>query len=575
MTKTLSTLKPNPNQVTATTGMEESQNPTLATKPPGSVAIPMFLGDHLSLESQSTVNATAKPLPQSHPVHLKKVKPSLEHQQSKPFPRLKSTIYTLKQLACQNAARKEITSELLRQANQCSLHLNSIIPPERVYEAQSKFIENRVGVLYPHPRDLQAWNNLKEDAPIHTFLPGYATGDRYTAVLSMLKEPRMRIIIAYENHNPSQRRKTIEVYDWLEKTLASNGIESLQNRISLVKYNGDLKNARKELNTHQARIHFSHVRGFESPLSRSMPENENTHVFHISISTVIMAQAWGDNYSKGDTLQQNSQKIRNYITNMIPQDTQEYIDAIVKHYLRETRIEPGSVALWVANRPNPNAREAEGIFNPAMFEQIREKLAQEGVRVFSLADGFTNHVKNRTENRHPYQPHNRQKIGKFWEHHPLLRTRENQWYFLDRLLTTLKCPALIGIRSGALEPTSLMGHNVIYLEHDDMFTPERHGAWQGRIPYNRLVTQARTGYFNAEHEILRDQKIKALLSENLKRKQQLGPQPEACLSKSDLQQQSDISRITNVIKSGVLLPAELELLITMVKKPQPAFKIKP
>ena len=236
MTKPLSTVESTPNQVTATTGMEESQKPTLATKTAEAVATPMSLEDQLSLKSQSTLNPTAKPLPQTHPTQLKKEKPSLGHQQSKPGHRQTPRIPSPKQLACQNAVREEITAELLRQANRCSLHLESKIPSKRIYETQSKFIENQVGVLYPHPRDRQAWNNLKENAPIHTFLPGYATGDRYTAVLSMLEEPRMRIIIAYENHKPSQRSKTIEVYGWLKKALESNGIESFQNRISLVRY---------------------------------------------------------------------------------------------------------------------------------------------------------------------------------------------------------------------------------------------------------------------------------------------------------------------------------------------------
>lgn len=162
------------------------------------------------------------------------------------------------------------------------------------------------------------------------------------------------------------------------------------------------------------------------------------------------------------------------------------------------------MALWIADREGANERESQAISRPLMFEQMAQRFAQEGFKVFDVADTFINpspSIPRGTFDRHPYRPEIRPQIGRFWngtfDTEKLLAPRENQWYFMDRLLSKTGS-RLAGIRSGALEPFALFGHTVVYLEHKDMFTPERHASWQGYIPYHRVITEKTTGYMSTD-----------------------------------------------------------------------------
>ena len=322
------------------------------------------------------------------------------------------------------------------------------------------------------------------------------------------------------------------------------------------------------------------------------------HVYHISITTVIMAQFWGEDYRKFNLLESRSKVIRRCIYAMLEEATQLKLDDLALRFIRENRITTGSVGLWVANRPRANAREAEAISNPIMFEQIKAAIEATGKRCFYIADGFQNIIDDRLDNRHKFNAHSTPDIGKFWESDPLFKERENQWYFIDRLMLRIRCPSLIGIRSGALEPIALLGHNVIYLEHDDMFTPERHGAWQGRIPYSRLVIRNRVGYYDNEAttarggkplgtnviqtEVVRDRAKKQLLENFLQKRLVDNPTvygdhhnryPLPLAADNNPALQESIASVDEQISEGVLLPREIEILLAMIDKKSPAFRV--
>jgi hypothetical protein len=130
---------------------------------------------------------------------------------------------------------------------------------------------------------------------------------------------------------------------------------------------------------------------------------------------------------------------------------------------------------------------------------------------------------------------------------------------MDRLLQTVG-GSLVGIRSGALEPFALMGHNIIYLEHKGMFTPERHASWQGNIPYNRLVITNTTGYLKGNTEL----KLKNLIQQNLSRvviernKTEVG---RALIRSAE----ETIGSIIDDVHDGQISGKELQLLIAMTE----------
>jgi hypothetical protein len=482
--------------------------------------------------------------------------------------------------------RTEIVDAMARRANEVGAAWEKAHSSRRtVIQNQLKYIKHGKGELYPHPRDKVAWEGRDRRAKVHTFLPGYATGDRYTAILTMLIDEHLCLVIAYEQGDDKEqeqdRKNALSAFDTVVAALTANDVDP-SGRVCLLSHRGSLREARETLNTREGRRAYTHVRGYEPPL---LHEDSKEHVYHISITTVVMAEAWGDDYSRGRTVKEKSGVIRACIHRMIPEGTRSTIDGIVRARIGELSVKSGSVAIWIANRPKANPREAEAISNPYMFEQIRYAIEATGRPCFHIADGFVNVVEETKEDRHRFKPGNLVDVGKFWDDSSgLLKARENQWYFLDQLFIRTECHTIIGIRSGALEPIALLGHNVIYLEHSDMFTPERHGAWQGRIPYSRLVTCNRTGYYDKDHpriadhaigghvvqsEVARDQAIRSLISRNLEQKQGRVATDHAL----NMAQQDNIASVTALIEEGVLLPSELELLLELLKLKLPAFRV--
>jgi hypothetical protein len=490
-----------------------------------------------------------------------------------------------------DGVKVEIVDAMVRRANEVGLLCETKFSSRStVIRNQFKCIKHGKGELYPHPRDKDAWEKHGASSAVHTFLPGYATGDRYTAILTMLLNPRLCLVIAYQEGNDTDQLNAIAAFDTVILALRANSIDPSE-RVCLLSHKGDLENARLQLNTEAGRARYVHQKGYRPPLlDRASPE----HVYHISITTVMMAEAWGNDYTSGNILKEKSAALRARVKNMIGSETRTKIDGLVKDQIGNLKLRPGCVALWIANRPKANAREGEAISNPYMFEQIRYAIEATNRQCFHIADGFVNVVDGNVENRFRFKPSVLVDLGKFWDAPGgLLKARENQWYFLDTLFTSLQCHAIIGIRSGALEPIALFGHNVIYLEHSDMFTPERHGAWQGRIPYSRLVTCNRTGYYSAEHEKIkdraipghllqtefaRDSAIKELIGRNVASKKARGnDQAQSTVSVSEheknLALQEKIASANALIEEGVLLPTEIEILLKMVESKLPAFRV--
>ncbi|TDF42228.1 hypothetical protein EYS14_05210 [Alteromonadaceae bacterium M269] len=493
----------------------------------------------------------------------------------------------------------DIVQEVVRQANSIGALQQQTVGRASVDNKQYKYITANVGELYPHPRDSGAWTVHDKDTDVHTFLPGYATGDRYTAILTMLIDQRLCLSIAYQEGNEREEKDAKLAYDTVLSALKLNDIDT-RGRVCLLSHNGGLKAAREHLNSTDGRSKYTAIKGGGSPLLST--HDLSQHVYHISITTVIMALFWGEDYSKFNLLESKSRLVRHAVYSMLKESSKFELDALARRYIREKKITTGSVGLWVANRPRANAREAEAISNPIMFEQIKAAIEASGRSCFYIADGFQNIIDGKIENRHKFNPHNTPDIGKFWGTNDLFRERENQWFFIDRLMKHTNCSSLIGIRSGALEPIALLGHNVIYLEHDDMFTPERHGAWQGRIPYSRLVIRNRVGYYDNEAttarggkplgtnviqtEVVRDRAKKQLLENFLQKRLVDNPEiygdfwrnhhnrfPVPLAADNNPALQESIASVDEQISEGVLLPREIEILLAMIDKKSPAFRV--
>ena len=326
------------------------------------------------------------------------------------------------------------------------------------------------------------------------------------------------------------------------------------------------------------------MEGAATPLAGGV-EHESTHVFHISATTELIARRFRDSAVSPEA---RSAEVRDKLVALVDPAVRTRIDALVEKVIAEQGItpdakrggKPAAAALWIADREYANAREAEAISRPMMFEQIADALAAEGIPVYCVADTYINRArdengKDRLTDRHPYRPQLHPHIGRFWaaelDGERILAPRENQWYFMHKLLDTVGGP-VIGIRSGALEPFALMGHQVIYLEHKDMFTPERHACWQGVVPYHRLITGHTTGYLNKQSETFRGNEIRSLLSDTLQRKALLGPQhsqppaadPDGVATREALSdRQQRIVGVEQDLRSGVLSGNELKLLVAM------------
>jgi hypothetical protein len=464
--------------------------------------------------------------------------------------------------------RKEIGCEILKQAQQVSKKMDAYVSKLTIIDNQLFCMDNKTfqGLTYLHPRD-EAYQSVLSDSSkdIHVFLPGYATGDRYTLISAALVEPRLKISIGYSEGSQHERASAEEAASVIEKALLANGELNPDERISLLSYSGkSLKSARESLDESATRCHFSHQTGNSSPLTDLA--SIDTHVFHISVTTEILNQ-----YFSGESGLHKEDKhldVRQKLHALVSPEEKLIIDGLVDDVVKTQGIQKDSIGLWVADREYANEREAEAISRPSMFELIADAFEQSGKNVYFIADTYINNAKNDdgsevVVNRQPYRPSARPHIGRFWaaeiDGERLLAPRQNQWYFMDRLLQTVG-GSLVGIRSGALEPFALMGHNIIYLEHKGMFTPERHASWQGNIPYNRLVITNTTGYLKGNTEL----KLKNLIQQNLSRvviernKTEVG---RALIRSAE----ETIGSIIDDVHDGQISGKELQLLIAMTE----------
>lgn len=474
---------------------------------------------------------------------------------------------------------QEIASESVNQSIETSRRLDAVVNQSALSKNQKFCIDPKTGkgLPYLHERDRQYENILSGGEDINVFLPGYATGDRYTLIFTALIEPRLNISISYSNGDPKEEKAAKEAYDVIVGALRSNGDANPEKRVTLLSYNGEsLKSVRESLDSPRTKSLFEYMGGAKSsPLMCG--EGDAPHVFHISVTTEII------NRHFQDATTSNAEKyldVREKLGNLVSASDRQKIDALVDKLVEFHGIKEGDVALWIADREFANEREAEAISRPKMFDLIAQHLKSQGFGVFSIADTYINRASPADNNeavinRHPYRLSGMPHIGRFWaakvDGSQLLAPRENQWFFMDKLLTKTG-GRLIGIRSGALEPFALMGHNVIYLEHKNMFTPERHASWQGNIPYRRLITENTTGYLKLNTEIKRDEIRREMISMAENRKLKNGMERDSSKAFIGLSRSStDLARLQNAfgminddIDNGVLSQNELKVLTEML-----------
>lgn len=465
------------------------------------------------------------------------------------------------------SAAQDIGKEMLRQTRETALKLDAIVTDDVLRANQLSHLDpDGIGRAYLHERDQDHLSTLDDHRQaIHLMLPGYATGDRYSLILAALVEPRLHISVAFTHDDPDQAMHAQEAYRVLCGALRANGEADPEKRISLIEFHGqDLKAARESLDDEDTRSNFRPLEGAASPLTgRGHAEN---HMFHVSVSTELLRRHFAGLDEAGR--ESRHQQVREKLKNLVSEATRAEIDDLIDKVMESQGISEGDVALWVSDREFANQREAEAISRPAMFEQIADAIESSGKKVFCIADTFINRV-NRDEdtlvNRHPYRPTIRPHIGRFWaaelDGKRVLEPRENQWYFMDRLLQKTG-GGLVGIRSGALEPFALMGHNVVYLEHRTMFTPERHASWQGHIPYQRLCTQNTTGYLGKRTEVTHHQLMREMLESVVGNRQH----------EPTLPKQRAIEAIEDDLRNGVLARRELSLLVDMLDSRKSAWQ---
>ena len=464
--------------------------------------------------------------------------------------------------------RKEIGFEILKQARQVSQRMDSYVSTKNIVENQLFCMDYQTfeGLPYLHPRD-ESYKSVLSDSEkdINVFLPGYATGDRYTLISAALIEPRLKISIGYSENNQSEKVSAEEAVAVIKEALLANGEPYPDERISLLSYNGpSLKNARESLDEAATREHFLYQSGYSSPLADS--KYVDAHMFHISVTTEIL-----NRYFSGENEFDKQSKhldIRQKLHALVSPEDKAIINRLADDVVESQGIKKGSIALWVADREYANEREAEAISRPAMFELIADAFEQSGRDVYFIADTYFNNEKKNdgaevVVNRQPYRPTSRPHVGRFWaaeiDGERLLAPRQNQWYFMDRLLQTIG-GGLVGIRSGALEPFALMGHNIVYLEHKGMFTPERHASWQGNIPYNRLIITNTVGYLEGNTEL----KLRNLIQQNLSR---VVVERDKTDTGRELARRTEkeIGFIMDDIHDGQISRKEMQLLVTMAK----------
>ncbi|MDN4629017.1 MULTISPECIES: hypothetical protein [Erwinia] len=445
------------------------------------------------------------------------------------------------------------------------------------------------GTLWPH--DEAVWNTIPDikNQPSAVFMPGYAVGDRYSAILTMLTYPEMKLTIGYSEKQPvlpAEKKYAMEAFEIITDALKKSGVsqENINKRLSVVRYDGEtpLNHISGSFNDPENRKNFTTVLGEKSAICEPQNASPDSHLFHISATTVMMAKHWEDN----DDPVRSGAEIRKLVYGLVNEEARAELDSLVDSTIKETGLKDNSVLLWKTNKPfetpvrdAASARQKEAFANPRMFELIHAALEKQGTPVAYIGDGFRNEYKNRIEDRHPWENRSTPDLSKFWQKSALLKERVNQWYFLDRIMQKSNGKAFIGVRSGALEPLSLLGHNVVYLEPKSLFTPERHAPWQGRIPYNRLITEASAGYIDNDTEVELKNLGKEIVADNLRAKLSLGPGDGdrqalvKSLSENNLAGREKIDRhdrIENNIAQGILSPAELSLMLRMVETGQPA-----
>jgi hypothetical protein len=483
----------------------------------------------------------------------------------------------------QSLVRKDILKEFRTQAMAKS---RVGADAHTVRANQTAWIDRSTGkgqlssTLWPH--DKVIWDKIPDikKHPVNVMLPGYAVGDRYSAILTMLVYPKMKLTIAYSEDFPvlpKEKDYALEAHEIIKKALQKFGLseDSINTRLSIVQHNGSgpLNSISGSFNDPTHRVAFKQVNGAPSALCQ--PASDESHVFHISATTVMMAKHWEDTNDSA----RSAEEIRTAVYSLVAPEAKASLDKLVRQTIKETGLEKEAVLLWTTNKPfqvpirnAASARQKEAFANPQMLELIQQKMQSSGHPVAYIADGFKNIYSDRVEDRHPWQDQSIPNIGKFWEKSPLLLERVNQWYFIDQLMKKADVKALVGVRSGALEPISLLGHNVVYLEHKNMFTPERHAPWQGRIPYNRLVTELKTGYTDNDTEVERSRLRRDIISNNIMAKSKRDADDAVLIGliPADIKDQSRYAEMDESIQAGVLSTAELELLEKMVVTGKPA-----
>jgi len=340
-------------------------------------------------------------------------------------------------------ASQEIASESLSQSIKSSRLLDTIVNQSTLSENQKFCIDSKTGkgLPYLHERDRQYENILSAGEDIDVFLPGYATGDRYTLIFTALIEPRLNISIGYSKNDPKEEKAAKEAYDVIVDALKSNGEADPERRVTLLSYKGNsLKAARETLDSPETKSSFEHVDGAQtSPMMCS--ESDAPHVFHISVTTEIINRYFQD------TATSNAEKysnVREKLGNLVNESDKMKIDALVDKVIEFHGIKKGDVALWIADREFANEREAEAISRPKMFDLIAQHLKSQGFGTFSIADTYINRASPADSdgsivNRHPYRLSGMPHIGRFWaakvDGSQLLAPRENQWFFMNNLLT--------------------------------------------------------------------------------------------------------------------------------------------
>jgi hypothetical protein len=487
---------------------------------------------------------------------------------------------------------EEIRQEYVKNARLLSASMDD---EKRTRHNQTAWVDPETGkgllaaTLFPH--DEAVWNRIPDIAtqPMNVFLPGYAVGDRYTAILTMLVYPELKITIAYSKDQPllpAEKQYAQEAFDIMTAALKTHGFsdEQIARRLTLAEYDGGgLRDIVETFNEPANRKKFHTLRGSDSPMGKDY--SDATHLFHISATTAMMAKFFDDGDASGEVVQRQkkSGEIRKIMHALVPEETRVELTGLAQKTIEERKVQEGSVMLWITNKPHENpvndsatARMKEAYANPQMFELIQDKLEKSGTPVVYIADGFKHVYKDRTEDRHPFRDQKAASIGKFWELSPLLKERVNQWYFIDQIFQKANLKGLVGVRSGALEPFGLLGHNVVYLEHRTMFTPERHASWLGRTSYNRLITEKTTGYLNNQTEIEEKQLEKDLLSQSIALRLERGNTSFTELKKmgsNSIKLQNQIQVLKQDIRSGVLSASELEVLQEMLDTGKTAVEI--